>query len=173
MKMTRTKIACIAIELSVLVFIVLGLLFSRGSHEWLLETWMKYRETNSQELIAHLEGQYSTSFPKEIDDVRAAKTFNSWDGPGSFILKFTISNDDIESLYSVGDAGTFMPYSEELDWRLKSNDYPDWYVTAINNGDIFGLRVTSKDMPKASYSFKVYLDTSSENNSIIYMSGSL
>lgn len=168
------KILLFMMTLVVIMLMLILLLWGgRQLNDTIFRIWSKYNSIDHKVLIKEIEDVYSITFPQDISNVIAGKTGTSWDGGQSFILKFEMQSDHWEELYSIGRVSLLMDYRGGLDRRLEKKYYPAWFTVPVVKGKIFDIGVKKKDIPNATYHFKVYVDTANDEKAIVYMSGIL
>jgi len=176
LKNRRTIIIIVSTLLGISIFV--GVLSVFGAY-WLLNLpeivftkYSQYPEINASKLIVYLEDRYSFAFPPEIFNIKAGKAYGSINGSSSFIIRFDVPNDKLEPfIYSLGSIDEVVDYTERLDWRLKYKNYPDWYKVPIVQGKILTVQAKAINLPDVNFMIELYIDTSNEKNSVVYMEG--
>jgi len=127
----------------------------------------RYIERNPERMIGRLERIFEVDFPKEIKEVRAARTRVSWDGVASFIVKFTAAPDVVESFVKVKN---LEPYSRERDDRDSGTPKPQWFTEPIKQGKTGDIYLSSRQ-DKTVFRGEIYVDNADEKNFVIYIRG--
>jgi hypothetical protein len=133
-----------------------------------------FREYNPKKMITYLENRYHINFPEDIKEVKAAKTWLSWDGWAEFIIKFSAKPGDINKFLESIAGGPYKlhPYNPTEDDRF---DYasvtPQWYRSPIAAGKMGEVILEVARIKNVAFPAAVYIDTSDENNSIVYIMG--
>ncbi|HML76487.1 MAG TPA: hypothetical protein PKB02_18490 [Anaerohalosphaeraceae bacterium] len=132
---------------------------------------LHYSEIDAQKAIAHVEDRYSFCFPAEIYNVKAAKAYGDLDGSSSFVLKFNIPSENMGAImFGPYSRKEILDYTEGLDWRLKHENYPDWYKVPIEQGKIITVQAPA-NVPDVYFTIEVYVDMSNEKDYVVYMEG--
>lgn len=130
----------------------------------------RHRECDSERLLACLEPVLGFDFPENIRDVKTAKT-KSIDGSILFIVKFTAEPNTVEqflkSFPKTIQTFKLVSYDAAQDERKICGTWPppEWFTKQIQRGKQGRY---SKDYGK----LKIYIDTTNDKNSVVYMHGS-
>jgi hypothetical protein len=122
-------------------------------------------ECTPEDLMPSLENIFNIDFPKDIKEVKTAKTI-PLDGATFFIVKFIAEPEIVDTFvksFSIGIGwGSYDP-----EWDMRSVDIsnaPDWFTETITQGKMGDYWLAG---PKMS----IYIDTSVETNFVVYLHG--
>jgi len=133
-----------------------------------------YFECDGNAVVAHLEKKYNVVFPKAGCEFRAARTWRipvrSDDGQ-DFILRMSGEpNTVLTFAKNYCDFDRLVPYQRGLDTRHGGIRIPAWFLEPIVAGRERG--VTWHDSATGiAYNTEVYVDTSKDNEVVIYIKG--
>jgi len=122
-------------------------------------------ECTPQDLIPDLEEMFNIDFPKDIKEVKTAKTM-PLDGAIFFIVKFITEPEIVDTFVQSFSRGIGWG-SYDPEWDMRSVDIshaPDWFTETITQGKMGDYRLAG---PKMS----IYIDTSVETNFVVYLHG--
>lgn len=127
----------------------------------------RYIECDSEQLLVGLEPVFGFDFPEHIRDVKAAKTIRfGW--ANLFIVKFTAEANTVEQfLKSFPETileSRSKPYYPCSDMRETVGSWPPpkWFTQPIQQG---------KHSEYGHGSLEIYIDTTDDKNSVVYMRG--
>ncbi len=154
--------------MSIAAFIWLGVAVGRGYEARDYQT--RHVECDPGELLPVLEKLFDVNFPQGLRDVKAAKSLEPFDGVIFFIVKFTADPDTVNGFFKTFPKKIrFTPYDAEYDGRIRSGTWPPpaWFTKPIQKG-----------MKARHYighlhgSTVIYIDSTDEQNYVVYLHGS-
>jgi hypothetical protein len=127
-----------------------------------------YVERNPKKIIAHLEKILEVDFPEDIKETKAATTWIGWDPPGSYIIKFRVDPNVLESLIKIERLRRYKPSEDERGEDILPP--PKWYIEPIQEGKMGTLTLHS---PRGKFECdaEIYIDTSEEKSFVVYIRG--
>ena len=129
-----------------------------------------FTEYNSSKMVKYLENKYDIKFPNDTKDIKSAKSGIA-EGYSWFILKFTADPNEIEKFFKKAVSISLHPLYSPGDSRfLEHESVPEWWTNPIEKGKCGYIYVKVKNNDKESR-IDVYLDTSNEKKSVIYLRG--
>ena len=162
------------IPAAVLALAVLSIVSFGIIENYLMHEWGKFRDCSADKMVVYLENRYNIDFPENIKDVKAAKTWRSWDGGANFILRFTAeANDVARFLESIPQKrytlGAYLP--GEDDRFIHASSVPKWYLDKIDEGKIGSLHLSVAYIKNVGFPTKIYIDTANAKSHVVYMKG--
>ena len=154
---------CILVMAGVVLILFLDLPFFIGD---------MYIERAPERMLNHLEKTFVIDFPEDITEVKAAKTPGSWDGAIGFMVKFAADPNTVNRFFkSFQQEVNLHPYTREDDSRDILKPAPKWFLEPIKQGKEAGPSLVSRDYGKASSHLSVYVDTTNQENFVVYIHG--
>ncbi len=147
------------------IIILIMLVLSLGVYLFVkLELHTGYIRRNPKKTIAHLERIFEIDFPDDIQDVKAAKAFLEWDNWRTYIIKFKVDPNTLDSFINIERLSRYDPNEDE-----RSEDiFPPtkWYSEPIQKGRMGTIDLDSRR--GGGYDAYVYIDTSDEKSFVVY-----
>jgi len=129
----------------------------------------RYVKCDSEKLLDELERTFDIEFPSNIKDLKTAKTSrHGLDASISFIAKFTAKPETVDNFLASfkGGVNFDVPYDQDDDLRgAYAWTPPMWFTVPIRKGR--RVRLNASTAPH------IYIDTTDEENYIVYLRGSL
>ena len=166
------KWAKITIKIGWVIFCLITLIV--GLVLWLcfkFDLHTGYIRRNPTKRIAYLERVCDINFPECIKEVQIATSWLGWDAwYTTYLIKFRIEPNSLESLVKTESLRTYEPDSDE---RFRGLPHlPKWFIKPIRVGKMGDIHV-SFTKEAASAKVNIYVDTSKEKSFIVYMYGTL
>jgi hypothetical protein len=129
----------------------------------------RYVECPPEKLLPLIENVSEIRFPKEIKEVKTAKSIRPTEGEYDFLVKFSAEPNVVEEFtntFRLGDEKiTLGPYDKNEDSRKKWAYFPPkWFKTPIKEGKHTGILIDC-------HGGSLFIDTSDPKNYIVYLSG--
>lgn len=167
MKNVMSKIVFFLIAVFVLSTIIYLFLFGTLKRSYRKRADMlKPFECSPKQLLPQLEVAYDITFPKELFEVRTAKSSIPDEGFVHFLVRFATEPNSVEKfLGTFSEEITFQKYDTNQDFR---NQVARWEILAWYKTDIVkGKKVYSSLAGDAT----IYVDTSNSKQYILYFDG--
>lgn len=131
----------------------------------------RYVGCDPKKLLPNLESLFHISFPREVIEVKAAKTAIAIEGVIPFLVKFRAQPNVVDRFWrSFTDEGLpifWESYEPEIDIRgSHSWRPPRWFTKPIRQGKV-GMYKSGKG------TIMIYVDTTDEKNFVVYLKGLL
>ena len=159
---------CVALVLSIPLAFVIGKVLIR---------WYSsgtYYDYKPNKMVAFVEKRYNVDIPDSAREIKAAKTGMSWDGWEGFILRFTAKPSEVNKFLETG-LGTNIDslYYRGDDRNRPYTSSPEWWIKPIKikKGKAGSIYVEDTFVKDGSSSIYVWIDTSDEENNVVYLRG--
>jgi hypothetical protein len=131
-----------------------------------------YFEYDPDKMVVYLEEKYNINFPKNVREIKAAKSGMSWDRHESFILKFIAEPSDVNKFLETVVETILYPYYSSRDNRLAPfESAPEWWTKPIEKGKRGRMYVEVARIKDERSHIDIYIDTLDEKNNVVYLEG--